>query len=385
MKLEFNVDYVIGKLDGIASVVNQKNVVPILENLLFVADKDKRILKVMASDNETWIGCVMQLERLEYEGGKESFCINAKNLVSTLKNLSGHVVSIDVDIEKRVAVGDYGNGRFKLPLFDADAFPFPSDIKESAVDIVLDAHAVADMISRTRNFIGNMVTMPQFGGLHFDFSENNVTVVASDGQRLACVRSRNESYGGQRVGFTMPQKAASVIMSVMQYVGDGEYVSIKSDLNNVSFSLNGWKMCTRLIEASYPAYERLLAQDGFFSVHADVKELMLSIKRVMCLGDRISNLIVFSVDGGTMKMSAENIDFSTASEESISCENGDERGVPFNIGFNGNFLLQMLQNIQTDRVCIKLKAPNLAAMILNDDDEDGAIYSSLLFPMQFNQ
>lgn len=385
MKITFNVDYVIGRLGGIASVVNQKNVITALENFMCVAREDNRLLTVVASDGETWIGSTIQMESIDCEDDVKSFCVNAKDFVSTLKNLSGLRVSIDVDSKLKVATGDYGNGKFKLPIFDVANYPYPTSVSDATMDIVLDAHVIADMIAKTRNFVGNMTTMPQFNGIHFDLSESSVTAVATDGYRMVRVKEAYSKYNGEPSGFTISQKAASLAMSIMQQSDDGEYVHIICNGSNSTFSIGGWKMTTRLIESKYPNYERILCTDGYFNVIADTKGLCLAVKRVLGLGDAKSELIVFTIESDSMTVSSENIDFSTSAEETVNCKSEFESSTQFRVGLSGGAIMQLLQNIHTDNVCIKLLNSSRAAMFFNDDDVNGESYASLLLPMQFNQ
>lgn len=385
MRLVFNVDDIVSQLGGVTSVVNQKNVIPILDTIMCVAVKESNSLRVIGSDNETWVACSLEMEDVGLEEKDSSFCINAHDIFSTLKNLSGYKVEMSVNYKEKIVVGNYGKGEFKLPISDASSFPLPSNVSEPKIDIVLDSQMVGDMIAKTKGFVGNMMTVPQMSGIHFDFDEYGITCVGTDGFRMVRVFSKFDKFKQGNNGFTITQKAASIIMPMMNGAQDG-YTHIVCNDNNATMTIvgsKGWKVSTRLVDGKYPNYNMVLSANKDIELSVCKKDFIMAVKRIVELGNKKSELVVLSVQDNHINMKAEDLDFATSAEESVDCESNLPQGAIVKFGLKGSAVLQILQNICSDVVCVKLSDTKKAVFFFNEDDKDGEMYSSLLMSMQF--
>ena len=135
---------------------------------------------------------------------------------------------------------------------------------------------------------------------------------------------------------------------------------------------------TRLLEGNYPKYDRVIPQDNNVETIVPKAEIIEALKRVLPMGNASSELVKLSFTMGTVTISAEDFNFSKSADESIDCDYASQE---LAIGFNGGYLLEVLQNIDGDDVKVCLKEPSRAGLFKPTDDDDTEEYISLLMPI----
>lgn len=384
MKIKFKVNDVIQQLRQVSSVVNPKSTLPILENVIW--RKVNNDLCFVASDSETWIN--IHNVPLTYSDINESFeiCLNAKDTLSVLQNLSGEEIELDVDKEHNVVVGHYGRkGTFKLPMSEPDGFPQPKEISDDN-KITVPTDVMTDCIQRVLFSVANDELRPVMNTIHFDFTEKNVIGVSSDGHKLARYTRMNvatDEMNGK--SFNLPNKPATVLSRVIATY-DTEYMLIScDDASAIKFNVGDCFITTRLIDARYPNYNSVIPQGNDKDFIVEKESILNILKRILPLGNASTECVVLHYNYGVAKeilLSTEDIDWSKSASEATECDTNVSEDVV--IGFKGSELISVVQNVPSDKICIKIKDKMSAALFVPAETSPDYDYTSIMMPMIIN-
>jgi DNA polymerase-3 subunit beta len=379
-KLTINVDEVLPSLAQVAGVVNAKSPLPILSNVVFVtrmgASVEERAFSLTASDSETWVTMAVPSVAFDEE---MRFCVNAADIVKVLSNLKGRQVEMVLDHESHTIKCSYGKGRFVLPFESTDDFPLPSMDMDGAYERYMNPANLQRALEKTSFAIANEKLRPIMNGVHFDLFNYGMVAVATDGQKLAKYTDKTvrlDVPDDSECGFTLPKKPVGLLLGLLN--GCDTEVKLTFNEKCVSVSNGDFKLLTRLLEGNYPKYDRVIPQDNNVETIVPKAEMIEALKRVLPMGNASSELVKLSFTMGTVTISAEDFNFSKSADENIDCDFASQE---LAIGFNGGYLLEVLQNIDGDDVKVCLKEPSRAGLFKPTDDDDTEEYISLLMPI----
>lgn len=373
MKFVVSSNLLLSHLQTVGRVIASKNSIPILDCFLFDLSGDQ--LKITAADSETRMTTAIQVHDVE---GSGVFAIPSKNLLDSLKELPEQPVTFDINDSSLEMFIYYENGKYNFIAQNGNEYPQAKPLNEDAVTLTLPAGSLLSGISRTLFASGDDELRPVMNGIYFDISTDDIVFVASDGHKL--VRFKNLAVkGSERSSFILPKKPANLLKAVLpRENGD---VSIGFDANNAYITMENFVVICRLIEGRYPNYNGVIPRENPYRVTVDRLQLLNALKRVTVFSDAGTSLIKLSVSSDSIFISAQDIDYSTSAEETISCV---YEGDPMSIGFKGTYLIEILNNIPSTEVVLELADPSRAGLILpveNDADEDLLM---LLMPMLLN-
>jgi DNA polymerase-3 subunit beta len=219
---------------------------------------------------------------------------------------------------------------------------------------------------------------PVMNGIYFDISTEGITLVASDGHKLVRCKTY-AARGAEKAAFILPKKPANLLKNLLpKEQGD---VQIGFDDRNAMFTLENYQMICRLIEGRYPNYNSVIPQNNPHRAIIDRALFISALRRVSVFSSQSSSLIKLSLSENQMKISAQDIDFSTSAEETIACQYG---GNPMSIGFKSSFLIDILNNISAQNIIIELADPSRAGVIVPEEQEEDEDLLMLLMPMMLN-
>lgn len=358
------------RLQTISRVQNSKNPLPILDCILF--DLADGVLKMTASDSETTMITTVDVTDVEGEG---KFAIGAKQLISSIKEISEQPITFNVDPNTFAIEINYQNGRYNLIGQNGNEFPVPMGMGDSSRSISIDAGVMLNGISRSLFAAADDELRPAMNGVYFDMTPDSLTFVASDGRKL--VRNRVFSvHADEPSAFILPKKPALLLKAVLPKA-EGD-VMVRFDDRNAEVRLTDYVISCRLIEGRYPNYNSVIPVDNPFRVTADRMAFISALRRVSVFASQSTALIKVHVDQGTLTVSAQDLDFSTSAEEHIMC---DYDGTPMSIGFNGPFLMDVLNSITSTDVVLELADPSRAGVITPAEQEENEDLIMLLMPM----
>jgi DNA polymerase-3 subunit beta len=360
-------------LQAISKVINSKNTLPILD--CFLLELEGSTLTLTASDSETRL--VTSLDVNEADGNGK-FAVNAKNLLEPLKELPDQPLTFEINSDNLETFIFFHNGKYNFIGQSGEDYPQPKELNETAVSLAIDPQVLFTGINRTLFASADDELRPVMNGIYFDITTDDLTFVASDGHKL--VRSKTLSAkGAERASFILPKKPANLLRSILPK--ETETVEIKFDENNAYIKMSGYIMTCRFIEGRYPNYNSVIPQNNTNKIILDRLSLFNALKRVSVFSNQGSNLIKLQLAETALVVSAQDIDFSTAAEETIPCEYA---GTPMSIGFKSSFLIDILSNIPSTEVSLELSDPSRAGLIIPVENEESEDLLTLLMPMMLN-
>jgi DNA polymerase-3 subunit beta len=360
-------------LQSISKVINSKNTLPILD--CFLLELKDSTLTLTAADTETRL--VTSLEISEVEGSGK-LAINAKNLLDPLKELPEQPLTFEINDENLEIFIYFHNGKYNFVGQNGDEYPQPKELNETATNITIKPDILFSAINRTLFASADDELRPVMNGIYFDITTDDLTFVASDGHKLVRFKTV-AAKGSERASFILPKKPANLLRSILPK--ETEDVTIKFDENNAYIAMASYTMTCRFIEGRYPNYNSVIPQNNPNKVVLDRLSFLNALKRVSVFSNPASSLVKLQLSDSQVLVSAQDIDFSTAAEETIPCS---YEGTEMNIGFKSNFLIEILNNIPATEISLELSDPSRAGLIFPVEREEDEDLLMLLMPMMLN-
>lgn len=362
------------RLQTLQRVISTKNTISILDCFLFeVADS---MLTITASDSENVMQLTLELEECT---GNGRFALPNLKVLNAVKELPEQPLRFDIDEDSYTVEIDYLNGTFNLTAQNADDYPLIQDADGEMSELRINSLLLAEDISRSLFATSQDEIHPVMGGVYFDLTADNLTIVATDGRKLVRNRIMDICAEDEPASFILPQKPAQLLKTVLGKVDDEVVIRFCNKSAEVDYP--GGKLYCRLIEGRYPNYNSVIPMANNNCITVDRKTLMGALKRVLPFASESTPLVRFHVEGSALRLSAEDIDFATSAKESITC---DYNGVKMDIGFNGGAIYEILNNLGSDEVSIKLADPSRAGVIVPAVQPENQDLLMLIMPMLLN-
>ncbi len=372
MKFIVNSAYLLKQLSNINGVITTNPVVPILENFLFELDKGSLI--VTASDLQTSIITELQVESKE----KGSIAVPARILLDTLKNLPEQPVTFSIDESTYSIEIISDNGRYKLSGENATDFPkVPSVANDFSAEI--STEVLARAINNTIFATSSDELRPAMTGVYVNLGDKNTTFVATDGHRLVRYRRTDvKSENGNTI--IIPRKALNLLKATLP--AENAEVNVNFNMSNAFFKFGNIKMICRLIDERFPDYDNVIPAVNNITMTIERNDLLGAMKRISIYANKTTHQVRLKITGSELQISAEDLDFSNEANERLSCEHDGE---DIEIGFNAKFLIEMLTNLDSDKIKLTMSAPNKAGVILPVNKDASEDILMLVMPVMLNQ
>jgi len=374
MKFVASSNELLAHMQILGRVINSKNNLPILDNFLLQLKGNE--LKIIASDLETTMISTILLGNTEQEG---SIALPARILTESLKKLPEQPITFDINTETHAVIIRYENGRYTIAGQSGEDFPeIPQLKEEKATSASLKASAILDGINNTLYATANDELRPIMNGILVEFGEADLTLVASDAHKLVRYK-RSDVQPGQTASFILPKKPAGLIKSILSK--NTETLEISFDDRNARFSTPQYTLICRLTEGNYPAYNSVIPKNNPNKLTIDRMDFCNALERVAIFANQASNLVKLEIKGNELILSAQDIDFSTSSQERTQCHyEGDD----IEIGFKASFLIEILSNLNSENILFEMSDPSRAGLILPLQTEPDEDILTLLMPMMVN-
>ena len=371
MKFNVSSKELFAQLQAASRVIAAKNSLQILECVLFDLQGDQ--LTLTASDGETTLRTSMQVDAAQGEG---KVAVAAKILLETLKEFSEQPLTFHIDDQNFGLNITSANGTYSFVGANGNEYPeMPVEMGENSFDIAADV--LLDAVNKTIFCTADDELRPVMNGIYFDLNEEKITLVATDAHRL--VRYANDSVkGAQAVSFILPKKPAQLLRQVLKGTDN---VNVNFGAKNATFTFGQTVIVCRQIEGRFPNYNAVIPQNNQNKVIVDRQTIVNACKRVAVFANTGTSLIKLALSENQIKISAQDIDFSTSAEETIAC---DYTGMPMAIGFKAPFLIEILSSIASQDVVLALADPARAGLILPSENEANQELLILLMPMLLN-
>ena len=374
MKFNVSSEKLFQQLQAVSRVVANKSTLKILECILF--DLSGNILTLTASDGETTIRTAIDVDNAEGEG-KVAF--GAKLLIDTMKEFPAQPLTFTIDDYTFGMIINSVNGKYSFVGVNGNEYPEMPKEEEGCHHITMQSKVLLNAINKTIFCTADDELRPVMNGINFDLTEDHITLVATDAHRL--VRYNNYAIKSpEPVNFILPKKPANVLRTVL--TKDEEEVEITFGQKNARFEFNRTLIICRQIEGRYPNYNGVIPQNNSNCVIIDRLNLLAACKRTAVFANNTTALLKLELTENNLTISAQDIDFSTSAEESIQCSYS---GNPIAIGFKGTILSELLGNVDSSEVEIRLMDSTRAGLILPTENEENEDLLMLLMPMLLNE
>ncbi len=359
-------------LQNISGVLNTSNTLPILDNFLFSIKGNK--LTISATDLETTMITSLEVQSEE----DSSIAVPAKLVLEILKSLPDQPCTFKVIGDKHQIVIAYDNGRSEMSGFNGEEFPKLPKIENQST-IKISGEIVSNAINRTLFAAGNDDLRPAMSGVYCQFSDNEIIFVATDAHKLVRYK-RNDAKSTDSSDFILPKKPLNMLKANL--AGDEE-ITLEYNQSNAVFKFKDLVLVCRLIDGKYPNYEAVIPKENPNVLTIDRLQLLNSIKRVSIFANKTTHQIKLKLAGAELTLSAEDADFANASNERLTCNyDGDD----LEIGFNSRFIVEMLNNLDSDEVQLAMSEPSRAGILTpitkTSENEDVLM---LVMPVMLNR
>jgi DNA polymerase-3 subunit beta len=367
MKFTIHRNPLLEALSKAQSVVEKKNTVPILANVLFAVEGDN--LSVSATDLEVGLKMILPVEKAE--SGK--ITLSAKALLDIVKELPQANLEITKKENDWVEI-TCGKSRFKVVSLSATEYPaLPAFEEKKYFDAKIDG--LKEMIDRTSFAVSTDATRYLMNGVYFEPLEKNIMrMTATDGHRLAFMDGEVFSNMPEfKRGVIIPRKG---LIELRKFLDEGEAtIGLAFERGYVFGHLNGSYLFIRLIEGEYPDYRQVIPKSTDRVAKIEKEEFHHALKRVSLLAHEKSKGVKFSLQPGMLTIYSSNPDLGEAKEE-IDI---DYQGEAISIGFNAKYLLECLSVTPTEGLELHFK-DHLSPGILKGQGQPNHTY--VVMPMR---
>jgi DNA polymerase III subunit beta len=371
MELVVRKNDLLRELQLFQGIVERKNTIPILANVLLDAKNDE--VRLLATDLE-----VALRSRCKATVSKPgSLTLPAKKLYEIVKSLPETDIRITEDKNGVKVAADRFDSRMQtLPREDFPTLP------ESAggATVALAPAAMKEMVSKTQFAITGEDTRFFLNGALFVLRSDTMSLVATDGHRLALVNVHRDGKTGKDKDDTenkaiLPKKTLGELARLLAE-GDGE-IKYERGENHLFFNVGERVLISRMIDGQFPAYERVIPKGNDKHIEFERDRLTNAVRRVALLSNERSRAVKFQIDKGKVDVTSSSPDLGEA-HETLPV---DYNGAAMQICFNAQYVLDFLAAVTTDVVALELK-DEVSQAVMKPVGAEGYDYTYVIMPMR---
>ncbi|MFA5068729.1 MAG: DNA polymerase III subunit beta [Candidatus Omnitrophota bacterium] len=362
MRITIQKQLLLESLQAVMGAVAAKNTLPILSNILFEADNNT--ISITATDLD--IGITHTQEANITEQG--STTIPAKRFQDIIKEFPNEEIQITTKKNNTVSI-TAKHAAYKILTTPKEEFPnIPT--KQNAQTITIEQKILKQMLVYTVFAMSKEETRYVLNGVCVEIEPNSIQIIATDGRRLAIIKKPHKSEIKENKTIIIPSKT---VQEVFKTLKDEGVVDMKLTPNQAVFRVGNTNIVSRLIEGEYPNYKQAIPKKSDNTLVADKSLLIPSIKRASLLTTAESQAIKLHLTKNRLVISKTTPEVGEATEDIEVLYSGIE----MQIGFNPAYLLDVLKNIEEERVEIEFTGPEKPAVLRIRDE-----YVYIVLPMQ---
>jgi DNA polymerase-3 subunit beta len=341
MAIKFKVtkEAILEGLQRVQNVVSTRTTLPILSNVLLQASKGG--LSLTTTDLDVAVRC-----KVEADVSKEgSTTLPARKLFSILKEVSAAEIEVEVD-DRNAASIRCGPSFYKIMGLPEEEFPrFPES--GTGKSLKIEQAVLRDMLKKTAYAVSNDETRYVLNGVFMGFKGDKLTVVATDGRRLALIEHDIELPKGGETELILPSKA---VAELERLLGDKDDVKLSINENQIIFESNGTILVSKLIEGTYPNFRQVIPTETKERVPLERELLLAALHRASILASEKSQSVKLNFAKNTLTITATTPEVGEA-KETLSI---NYKGKDIAIAFNPQYMMDPLRNLDADEVFLEL-------------------------------
>jgi len=349
--------------------VPSKSTLAILSTVLLEAEKDE--LRITGTDLD--VTTTITVPCTVKTSGRAA--VQARHFAETVRKLPKDQVKVAEDAQGRISI-EYGKGKGKtaVPRQNDLEFPVLPTIKADA-KATIDGPVLARLIQRSAYAVSSDETRPMLNGVYVQAEGQQVSFVATDGHRLARAVKKGEFGGLGKQSVIVPSKTIGALGRLASEATSPVEIAVSTQRNHIAFKLrigqNDVMVYSRLLEGPFPNYEQVIPKNNPKQLVVSRQQLREALDRVATHSDNITHQVRFGVAPSEVRLSVNTADVGSGEETVEARYDGDE----LEVGYNANYLLDILKTIETENVLFRLNTSISAGIVepegaLSDGSEE---------------
>ena len=341
MPIKFSVtkEKILEGLQRVQNVVSTRTTLPILSNTLLQGEQGR--LNLSTTDLDVWVRTSVEAE-VSKQGATT---LPARKLFSILREVVA--ASIDVEVDDRNAASiRCGSSFYKIMGLAEDEFPrFPQEQKPKTLKV--EQAILRDLLKKTGYAVSNDETRYVLNGVYMSFKGDKLSVVATDGRRLALAETETDVAKGMETELIVPTKA---VVELERLLGDKGDVTLSVGENQIIFNLGETILASKLVEGTYPNFRQVVPTEAKERVQLEREALLAALHRASILASEKSQSVKLNFSKNTLTITATTPEVGEA-KETLAI---NYKGKDLTIAFNPQYLMDPLRNLDADEVFLEL-------------------------------
>ena len=358
-------------IQRMAKVTPTRTTYPILSTVLFKLEGNE--LSMRATDME--LDFVLKLLVEGEEDGE--ICVPLRLLMEITQVMGDVPLTFEANEQRvtlKTSAGSYS-------IFGRDPAEFPqAPLLEETHQVKLPLERLAKLIKKTRPFVSQNEMKPALMGVLFEFKDQNLQAVATDGRRLVKYTMENMLASPMDLQLLLAPKFLDLLSSFADAQHDEVTLTVGRD--HIRASIPDYVLTARLINEKYPDYNAVIPTSNDKVFTADRNALMETVRRVAVFANKVTHMILVQLRAGMMTISTEDPEFGTSAKEELLI---DYSGPDFRLGYNAMYLRDILGIIDSEQVLVKLGTEIGPGTIEPAQQSEGEELFTLLMPIRLEE
>lgn len=357
MKLTINRESLLPIIERANSVVEAKSTTPVLSNILLSVSEQG--LRITGTDLDTEISGAIDNTGIEQNG---TTTVSAKKMLDICKALPADSI-IQMKLEDNILALTSSRSSFKLATLPADDF----SILDSLVfdtSLTLIENEFLNLLNQTSYSMAQHDVRYYLNGMLLTTTSDKITTVATDGHRLACCSlALDSSQTKNEISIIIPRKGINELSRLLQSDAKTS-ITLELSQNHIRLQKDNIRFTSKLIDGKYPDYQATIPKTTLYEIEMDRQQIKDCLVRVAILSNDKFRGVSLKLTDGLLTIRSDNPDRETAQESIDINYTGDD----LEVGFNVNYLLDAINNIQGDTISFALNTVESSTLIHSTDN-----------------
>ncbi len=365
MNFIINREQLLVPLQQIVSIIEKRQTMPILSNILIVVNENHLVL----TGTDLEIQLIANINLDSFETGE--ITIPARKFLDIIRLLPNEA-EIKIELANGKIKVSSSRSRFSLSTLAADNYPEFSE-SEFENQFLINAGTLKKALDKTVFCMANQDVRYYLNGLLLNISNSKLKLVASDGHRLSIYEDNIGSATGYETRIILPRKG---VVELSRLLDDEEAeLNVQFSDSNIKIYVKDLIFSAKLVDSKYPDFSKVFEQPFFNQIHVQKQILKEALTRVAILSNEKFKGVTFDVSNGLLKLSSHNPEHDEAEEELII----EYQGEPISIAFNSQYLLDAVSNLDSELAVLSI-ASNSSSCFVEEPQQQ--VYRFIVMPMR---
>jgi DNA polymerase-3 subunit beta len=365
MNIIINREQLLPPLQQIVSIIEKKQTMPILSNVLLVVNENTLIL----TGTDLEIQLITKIDLDSSEPGE--ITVPATKFLDIIKSLPSEA-EIKIELLNEKVKVTSKRSRFSLSTLAADSYP---EFSESALDnqFLINAGKMKKALDKTVFCMATQDIRYYLNGLLLHISNSKLKLVASDGHRLSIYEDDIGMATGYEARIILPRKGVLELSKLLD--DEDAELNIQFSTSNIKIFLKNFIFSAKLVDSKYPDFSKVFDQAFFNQLHIQKQLLKDALTRVAILSNEKFKGVTFEISNNLLKLSSHNPEHDEAEEELVI----EYQGEPISISFNSQYLLQAVSKLDSELSVLTI-ASNSSSCFVEEPEQQ--LYRFIVMPMR---